>query len=114
MRMCTAFFATGLLAISTLVFAADEQKHLDFQSLDKNHDGRLSRGEIPDDLALLKARFASFDHDSSGRLDQGEFIAAIRSVDPDGSDPRLYFSSSPDHAAPPKDPIVRIPSSNGN
>lgn len=47
-----------------------------FGDLDKNHDGRLSRGEIPKDVETLKplrAHFREADLDGNGTLSEQEY-----------------------------------------
>lgn len=47
-----------------------------FQSMDQNHDGHLSRGEIPHDMVLLRTRFTTYDRNQDNQLDAQEFAAA--------------------------------------
>lgn len=47
-----------------------------FQSLDKNHDGHLTRSEIPADMPLLRSRLSTYDANQDGMLDANEFAAA--------------------------------------
>lgn len=44
-----------------------------FAELDKNHDGKLSRSEIPHNLHELRARFRSYDKDGNGSLSPDEY-----------------------------------------
>jgi hypothetical protein len=46
----------------------------DFEQLDADHDGYLTRSGVPD--ALIKARFSTFDLDHDLRLNRLEFNAA--------------------------------------
>lgn len=58
-----------------------------FGDLDKNHDGRLSRSEIPKDVETLKplrAHFREADLDGNGTLSEQEYVkytAAYKSSD---------------------------------
>lgn len=51
-----------------------------FQQADQNHDGRLSRSEIPKDMPLLRTRFSSYDVNQDNVLDAQEFTAAQAAV----------------------------------
>ncbi|HEV2622595.1 MAG TPA: hypothetical protein VGU65_10975 [Frateuria sp.] len=51
-----------------------------FQSLDANHDGHLSRSEIPKSMTLLRSRFSSYDLNQDGYLDPQEFAAAKAAI----------------------------------
>jgi hypothetical protein len=53
---------------------------LGFERYDVNHDGVITRDEIPAGDVLLRARFASFDHDRNLRLDRREFAIAMESL----------------------------------
>ena len=52
----------------------------DFDRLDVNHDGVITRDEIPKDDVLLRARFASYDVHHNLRLDRIEFKRAVASL----------------------------------
>ena len=56
--------------------------HVDpvFHQADQNHDGRLSRSEIPQDMSLLRTRFSTYDRNQDGALDAQEFTAAQAAV----------------------------------
>lgn len=47
-----------------------------FQNMDENHDGHLTRAEIPTDMVLLRARFTTYDRNQDNALDAQEFAAA--------------------------------------
>ncbi len=51
------------------------EQHPDFESLDRNHDGYISRVEANGDREVAK-RFAQFDADHDGRLSLNEYLAA--------------------------------------
>lgn len=48
----------------------------DFQAMDQDHDGRLTRSELPRDMVLLRTRFSSYDRNQDNKLDAQEFAAA--------------------------------------
>lgn len=68
--------ATPLAAQS----AAGDTSDTSFQSLDANHDGRLTRAEIPKSMVLLRSRFSTYDANQDGYLDPKEFAAAKAAV----------------------------------
>lgn len=51
-----------------------------FQAMDKDHDGRLSRSEIPADMTLLRTRFSTYDANQDNKLDPQEFATAKAAV----------------------------------
>jgi osmotically-inducible protein OsmY len=55
--------------------AAPTAQRADFQALDKNKDGYLSKQEAAGDREIAK-RFAMFDMDSDGRLSESEYLRA--------------------------------------
>ena len=60
--------------------AAGDTAEASFQTLDANHDGRLSRAEIPKDMPLLRSRFSSYDLNQDGNLDAQEFATAQAAI----------------------------------
>jgi len=50
---------------------------LSFDAADANHDGFLSRSEVPKQLNDLRAHFAQYDNDGDHRLSRGEYEAAL-------------------------------------
>jgi hypothetical protein len=48
----------------------------DFQAMDQDHDGRLTRSELPQDMVLLRTRFSTYDQNQDNKLDAQEFAAA--------------------------------------
>jgi|SRR5690349_2355059 len=76
--------AFALVALATAGTASAQQaaagdssdSGASFQSLDKNHDGRLTRSEIPADMPLLRSRLSTYDANQDGALDAHEFAAA--------------------------------------
>jgi len=78
-----------LLALSAIAAApvlAQQQSTADssFESLDKNHDGHLTRSEIPEDMPLLRTRLSTYDADHDGRLDAKEYAAAKMALQGNG------------------------------
>ena len=69
----------GLVAVSSVsaqeTMAGSQGDH-SFESLDTNHDGSLTRSEIPEDMSLLRTRMATYDANQNGMLDAQEFAAA--------------------------------------
>lgn len=56
--------------------ASDASDTPSFDDLDKNHDGKLTRSEIPKDVESLKqlrAHFREADRDGNGSLSQEEY-----------------------------------------
>lgn len=45
-----------------------------FSKLDRNHDGKLSRSELPTDMHLLRARFIYADWNQDGKLSPNEYV----------------------------------------
>ncbi|HEX7339074.1 MAG TPA: hypothetical protein VF271_03975 [Rhodanobacteraceae bacterium] len=45
-----------------------------FNRLDRNHDGQLSRSEIPRDMVMLRTRFIYADFNGNGKLSPAEYI----------------------------------------
>lgn len=57
--------------------ATPAQRSPTFGDIDRDHDGRLKRSEIPLAFVLLRARFADFDTNHNGYLEAGEVAAYI-------------------------------------
>lgn len=57
--------------------AQDQKTAPTFESLDKNHDGRLTRSEIPHDMHTLRRQFHSYDRDGNGSLSKREYEAYL-------------------------------------
>ena len=67
---CTAWAGTGNDA------SADSGKRApSFSQLDRNHDGRLMRSEVPHDMHKLRRKFRSLDRDGNGWLSKREYQA---------------------------------------
>lgn len=56
-----------------------------FQSMDKNHDGRLMRSEISPDMTLLRSRFSTYDNNQDGSLDPQEYATAKAALQGSGN-----------------------------
>ena len=56
-----------------------------FQSMDKNHDGRLMRSEISSDMTLLRSRFSTYDNNQDGSLDPQEYATAKAALQGSGN-----------------------------
>jgi Ca2+-binding EF-hand superfamily protein len=73
-------FALAMCGIAPAVSAqqAAEQAMVDpdFQGMDQDHDGRLTRSELPKDMVLLRTRFSTYDQNHDNKLDAQEFAAA--------------------------------------
>ena len=52
----------------------------DFDRLDVNHDGVITRDEVPKNDILLRARFAAYDFHHNLRLDRYEYSNAVASL----------------------------------
>lgn len=83
---CAAF----ALALSGIAAAAQEAPAAGavdpaFQNMDQNHDGRLSRAEIPHDMVLLRTRFTTYDRNQDNQLDPQEFTAAQTAMKGNGN-----------------------------
>ncbi|GAB3023723.1 MULTISPECIES: hypothetical protein [Oleiagrimonas] len=46
-----------------------------FSQLDRNHDGRLMRSEVPHDMHRLRRHFRQYDRDGNGSLSKHEYNA---------------------------------------
>ena len=55
-----------------------------FQSLDLNHDGKLSENEVSE---RMKPQFDTLDTDHNGSLDQQEFVTAMNRFRQGGGPP---------------------------
>ncbi|HET7663193.1 MAG TPA: hypothetical protein VFK31_06085 [Rhodanobacteraceae bacterium] len=53
---------------------AEARKVYFFNKLDRNHDGQLSRSEIPKDMVLLRTRFIYADWNQNGKLSPEEYV----------------------------------------
>lgn len=79
--------AAGLLGVAVYTAAAarsddnkssqDQRPTPAFSTLDKNHDGRLTRSEVPHDMHVLRRKFHSYDRDGNGWLSRREYQAYL-------------------------------------
>jgi len=58
-----------------------ETPSFDFDELDKNHDGFISRSEVPKEMNDLRSHFDQYDQNHDHRLSRGEFMAAVAALD---------------------------------
>jgi hypothetical protein len=90
LTIASSAFALALLGIAAMPAASAQQAAAggaadsSFQSLDANHDGHLSRSEIPNDMTLLRSRYSSYDLNQDGYLDAQEFAAGKAAVQGSG------------------------------
>ena len=77
-----AFITLGAAALTPAFAQESTVAHVDpaFHQADLNHDGRLSRSEIPKDMPLLRTRFSTYDRNQDNELDAQEFTAAQAAV----------------------------------
>jgi hypothetical protein len=79
---CGVVFSGTLLAQST-PFPMDASSRVRFfAEADKNHDGVLSRSEIPSGLHDLRAHFDQYDIDNNHQLSKAEFSIYLASLEP--------------------------------
>lgn len=71
-----ALALSGTAAVSAQEAAGRVPVDPDFQSMDQDHDGRVTRGEIPADMVLLRTRFTTYDANHDNKLDPLEYAAA--------------------------------------
>jgi hypothetical protein len=70
------FFAVAFAGLAMPVVAkaqAVSDSPLAFANADKNHDGFMSRSEVPKDLHDLRAHFDQYDQNHDHRLSEGEY-----------------------------------------
>jgi hypothetical protein len=53
-----------------------------FDALDRNHNGMLSRSEIPRDMTQLRRNFTRADFDENGQLSQHEYYLYSQGLSP--------------------------------
>ena len=64
----------------TLISTA--RKVYSFQELDRNHNGMLSRSEIPKDMVNLRRNFTRADFDGNGQLSPQEYVLYSKGLAP--------------------------------
>jgi hypothetical protein len=72
----------------------------EFQSMDQNGDGRVTRGEIPAEMVLLRTRFVTYDANHDNKLDPLEYAAAKAAMKSSGN---AMGSDAPPTPAPRRD-----------
>jgi len=96
-----AFALCGIATAAMAQQAAGPAKvDPDFQAMDQDHDGRLTRSELPKDMVLLRTRFSTYDQNTDGKLDAQEYAAA--KVAMKGSGNAMGGGSPPRHDNPPE------------
>lgn len=69
----------GVMLVSTVSARSDDSKPApSFSKLDRNHDGRLTRSEIPHSMHKLRREFRQYDRDGNGWLSKREYQAYAR------------------------------------
>ncbi|HVL34927.1 MAG TPA: hypothetical protein VM489_04575 [Burkholderiales bacterium] len=80
MKLAKAMLVASALALSGAVVAADkdEGRHIGFNEMDKNDDGRLTREEVrAAGNTWLLQRFDEADKAGTGYLTRGEYLAVM-------------------------------------
>lgn len=85
--VAATLLALGLTGSALALEVQTQQSEIQFEQLDRNGDGFLSRDEVAVS-AQIAARFEKYDLNRDGRLDRGEFRALLASL------------SSPDQKSP--------------
>lgn len=81
-------FALAMVAASSLVGVAAQtvtaanasSSPLYFPNMDKNHDGLLSRSEVPKEAHELRVHFDQYDLNKDHRISVAEYSAYLKSV----------------------------------
>lgn len=74
--VCAAVAANGAPAQANKDSAqSDQSAPPSFSELDRNHDGRLMRAEVPHDMHKLRLHFRQYDRDGNGWLSKQEYDA---------------------------------------
>lgn len=76
-----------------------------FDELDKNHDGRLKRSEIPQGMKQLRTYFDRFDTDHNLALSPGEYDGFLASSD-DFPGSKVRFSNFPNEERRTSAPVI--------
>ncbi len=66
----------------TEVIVSRMRKVYFFKDLDKDHNGQLSRAEIPKDMVKLRLDFVRADYDENGQLSPEEYVLYSRGLAP--------------------------------
>ena len=67
---------SGMAVVSAQEAAGNTMVDPDFQAMDQDHDGRLTRSELPKDMVLLRTRFTTYDQNHDNKLDAQEYAVA--------------------------------------
>jgi len=73
----TAVFTTASAGSDGNKPKQDQRPTPSFSTLDKNHDGRITRSEVPHDMHALRRDFRSYDRDGNGSLSRQEYQAYL-------------------------------------
>jgi hypothetical protein len=74
---------TADVAAQALAPASAANSPLYFPTVDKNHDGSISRSEVPKELAALRTYFDQYDVDHNHRLSATEYTAFLSTLSQD-------------------------------
>lgn len=81
-----AFALFGIAtAVSAQQAAGPATVDTDFQAMDQDHDGRVTRSELPKDMVLLRTRFSTYDQNHDNKLDAQEYAAAKLAMNGSGN-----------------------------
>ncbi|MGN2252535.1 hypothetical protein ACFWZ4_04115 [Frateuria sp. GZRe12] len=104
LKIACGALAFALCGIATTVSAqqaaGSATADADFQAMDQDHDGRVTRSELPKDMVLLRTRFSTYDQNQDGKLDAQEFAAA--KVAMKGAGNAMDSGTPPRHDNPPE------------
>ncbi len=67
----------GLGASASVFAQSASDSPLAFVNVDKNHDGLVSRSEVPKELHDLRSHFDQYDSDANHRLSEGEYAGYL-------------------------------------
>ncbi|MEP7186759.1 MAG: EF-hand domain-containing protein [Rhodanobacter sp.] len=82
-KIVIAVALLGLPAAASAQAAAStntDDSPLYFPKMDKNHDGAVSRSEVPKELRNLRVHFNAYDTDHDHRLSQGEYVSYLQNT----------------------------------
>ena len=75
--LCSAVFAAASAQSSGNASSKDQKPEPSFNTLDKNHDGRITRSEVPRYMHALRRDFHRYDRDGNGSLSRQEYQAYL-------------------------------------
>ncbi len=73
---------SSMVQTGTRNIALTVRKVYDFDKLDRNHNGMLTRAEIPADMKNLRRNFNRADFDHNGQLSQREYYLYSHGLSP--------------------------------